>query len=248
MQSSGFDSILAFGDSFVAGAELDGPTSSSVKDKAFPAILGRMLQIPVYNFGWSGGSNQRSVRILAETLLAYPNSLVLFFYTDHARNEYFRPDLPSHLPEDPTGYSPLGPGWDHSSIDMDCRKLNRLYYENFYHDTTEYNNYREYNMLLQVQLICEKYSKDYVQIFGFPGSLNEKVNSQQSVLAAVDRSKILRFPGKLWSNDGWNLGYGNLIEWVKESGYPTGYAHMLHEGHQALANLLLEHLKVNHDI
>lgn len=243
-----FDSILAFGDSFVAGAELDGPTSSSVKDQAFPAILGRMLDVPVYNFGWSGGSNQRSLRIMPEILLQHPNSLVLFFYTDHARSEYFRPDLPDHLPQDPTGYSPLGPAWDHDSIDMICRKLNRLYYANFYHDTSEYNNYREYNSLLNVQLICEQFAKDYVQIFGFPNSANEKIPAQQLVFEAVDKSKILKFPGDIWSEEGWNLGFGNLIEWVRQSGFPVGYAHMLHEGHEALARLILQHLKTNYDI
>lgn len=237
-----FDNILAFGDSFVAGAELDGPTSQDVKHKAFPAILGRMLNKPVYNFGWGGGSNQRSLRLLPEKLLEYPNSLILFFYSDHSRNEYFRPDLPSHLPTDSTGYSPLGSPWSHPCIESHSRELNNLFYKNFYRDSTEYNNYKEYNTLLTVQLFCEKFAKNYVQIFGFANIIPTKVNEQTKLLDVIDTSKLLKFPGDTWEIEGWNLGYGNLIEWVKNNNFPVGISHMLHEGHQALADLIYTHL------
>ena len=235
-------SVLALGDSFVAGAELLGTTSTEAKHLAFPALLGSALKVPVFNYGWSGGSNQRSIRLLPEKLLQHPNSLVLFFYTEHNRAEYFRPDLPSTLPTDETGYSPIGIPWSHHCIDARTRDLNKLYYKNFYHDTSCYNNYREYNMLLTVQIFCERYASNYLHIFGFPGSLHQKVSGQQCVLDQIDCSKILKFPSNTWSDEGWNYGFGNLIEWVKDKKFPVGSTHMLHEGHRALSELILAHL------
>lgn len=235
-------SILALGDSFVTGAELLGPTSTEAKHLAFPNLLGNSLKVPVFNYGWAGGSNQRSLRLLPEKLLQHPHSLVLFFHTEHSRTEYFRPDLPQTLPQDETGYSPIGTPWSHPCIDATTRKINDLYYKEFYHDTSRYNNYREYNMLLTVQVLCERYASDYLHIFGFPGSVHQKVSNQQCVLDQIDCSKILKFPSNTWSDEGWNYGFGNLIEWVQKEKFPVGLTHMLHEGHRALAELILAHL------
>lgn len=237
-----FDSIIAFGDSNVAGAELDGPTSTAVHDQAFPAILGKKWNIPVYNYAWSGGSNNRSLRLFPEKLLQHSNSLVLFFYTDFSRNEYFRPDLDDTLPTDDTGYSPIGIGWHHDSIASETRDLSTLYYRHFYHDTSQYNNYREYNAIMTVQLFCEKYARDYVQIFGFPGCINNKTDNQSILLERINFDKILKFPGQTWTEDGWNMGHGNLIEWVEKNHIPQGLCHMLHQGHEMLAKLIENHL------
>ena len=237
-----FDSIVAFGDSHVAGAELDGPQSTDVKDQAFPAILGKRWNVPVYNYSWSGGSNDRSLRLLPEKLLQHPNSLVIFFYTDFSRNEYVTPDLDDTLATDDTGYSPLGVCWDHDCIAATTRNLSNSYYKNFYHDTLHYNNYREYNTILTVQLFCEKYARDHVQIFGFPRCLNAHTENQSILLKEIDFDKILKFPGNTWSDEGWNMGHGHLLEWVKKENIPFGAFHMLHEGHKKLADLIERHI------
>jgi len=237
-----FDCILAFGDSTVAGTELDNDVFYEAKHKSFPAILGQRLGIPVHNFAWPGGSNDRSFRLLPEKLLQHPNSLVIFFYTEWSRNEYFRPDLPDYLPSDDTGYSPLGLSWLHESVSPTTKDLVTTYYKNFYHDTQEYNNYRQYNMMLMVQMLCQKYAKDFIHVFGFPACLTDKVDKQKIILDQIDRSKILKFPGETWSTDGWNLSYGNLIEWVEKNKFPIGLSHMLLLSHEKLADLIESHL------
>ena len=55
--------------------------------------------------------------------------------------------------------------------------------------------------------------------------------------------KILKFPSQIWSDKGYNCGYGNWYEWARNMAFPFGECHILHEGHEALANLIINKLQ-----
>lgn len=90
---------MAFGDSNVAGCELINDSALTyrplieideiTKPQAFPAELGRLLDVPVKNFSMSAGSNARSLRLLWQHLPNHKNALVLFGYTSNDRSEFF---------------------------------------------------------------------------------------------------------------------------------------------------------------
>ena len=103
-----FKSVLAFGDSHVAGCEIlgsqlvkeyltgNGPLEemdSQTKPFSFPNQLADMLKIPCYNYALSGGSNERSLRL--------PAQHVMDMNPIHIRR--VSQDLnPNDIPEDPT--------------------------------------------------------------------------------------------------------------------------------------------------
>ena len=99
-----FESVLAFGDSHVAGCELANKYSledylsgsitieqadASGKELAFPKLVAEHLNVPCYNYAMSGGSNPRSLRLLIQAVQTHPHSLVLFSYTSTDRSEMY---------------------------------------------------------------------------------------------------------------------------------------------------------------
>jgi hypothetical protein len=234
-----FDSIIAFGDSTTAGCELIPKCIDWDKTKklSFPNILADTLKIPCYNYAWPGGSNDRSLRLLPEALLSHPNSLVLFTYTSFDRTEFFTTN--EHFPQDHTGYYGVGINWDLINTIKQHKDLNQFYLKNLYEDTAKYNRYKIFNTMLLAQLLCEKYSKRYFQIFLYD-SLLLSPNFQNSVFEELDKEKIYKFD---YGNDSisWkdnNEGFGSLRHWAKMKGYsfcPGG-----HIGQDAHTNFAME--------
>ena len=105
-----FESVLAFGDSNVAGCELAGglekfrtrayktgnvsieEVDAPGKLLAFPQIVADRFNIPCYNYAMTGSSNDRNLRLLTEAVQEHPNSLVLFGYTWTDRTEFYYPN------------------------------------------------------------------------------------------------------------------------------------------------------------
>jgi len=105
-----FNTVLAFGDSHVAGCEIiddlitlpgsdwqDFQKSDQLtKPFAFPNLVAKYYDIPCYNYSMSGGSNARSLRVLSSVIQQHPNSLVLFGYTSAGRTEFYIPGKDSY--------------------------------------------------------------------------------------------------------------------------------------------------------
>jgi hypothetical protein len=103
-------SVLAFGDSTPAGCELAGPleqfkTRAYLTGKktieeldlpgkllTFPQKVADHFNVPCYNYAMTGGSNDRSIRLLIEAVQEHPDSLVLFGWGRPHLKDIFYPD------------------------------------------------------------------------------------------------------------------------------------------------------------
>jgi hypothetical protein len=177
-------SVLAFGDSTPAGCELAGPleqfrTRAYLTGKktieeldapgkllTFPQKVADHLQVPCYNFAMSGGSNNRSLRLLIQAVQDYPDSLVLF--------SWGRPDLTElYQPEGGIGCDKdnfFQAGTDNFDSDMN-KKWCEIYQ---YH-----NNLRQ--LAFCVDAICRIHAIDFLQIPLYlkstdPGHLPDNAN------------------------------------------------------------------------
>jgi len=215
-----YKNVLAFGDSTTAGCELANTVNwEETKKLSFPNQLADMLGVPCYNYSWPGGSNDRSLRLLPEALLSYPDSLVLFTYTSFDRTEFFTKD--PTLPQSADGYSGLGTCWLKVQSSKFHQALNNTYLKDFYTDTDPYNRYKVYNMMLMVQLLCKSYAKNFVHIFLYNRLLLSPVY-QESVYKELDTKHIHQFDfaqeNVHWDSN--NEGYGSLNYWARMKKYP----------------------------
>ena len=234
-------SVIAFGDSTTAGCELiDGSEEwAETKKLSFANTLAAKMSVPCFNYSWPGGSNDRSLRLLPEKILQHPNSLVLFCYTNFDRSEFFMSKKNSKLNDPDSGdqYSPVGINWLHVETDKEHYQLNTLYLKNCYSSRIGYNNYKEYNSLLTVQLFCEKFASCYLQIFLYP-NLIFSPDFQSTVFDAIDKAHIYQFDTANdfpWRTN--NEGFGNLQDWAKWHNYqmcPGG--HIGQEAHDKFAS------------
>jgi len=235
-----FDSIIAFGDSTTAGYELivDSVNWEETKKLSFSNTLAKKYSVPCYNYAWPGGSNDRSLRLLPEKLLQHPNSLVLFCYTNFDRTEFFFPKVKCELDNPDFGdqYSPLGINWSTVDTNKEHKKLNELYLKYFYNSRVAYNNYKEYNSLLTVQLLCERFAKYYVQIFLYP-NLIFPPDFQAEVFNAINKKYIYTFDTAHdfpWQTN--NQGFGNLYDWARWYNYEfCSGGHIGQEAHNKFA-------------
>jgi len=177
-----YSCILAFGDSLLAGAELDGKFSEYMhligmnkmsikqmdnltKHLAFPQLLANQLNIPCHNFAMSGGSNERSLRLLIKHIQNYENPLILFGYTAHIRKEYYYPPSNNSLIKDEDSFAQVGSivsfwhGQENGKAIRSHNNLNSLYLKHFLH---EYDNLTEIAMC--VEGIVKYFSHDVIHL------------------------------------------------------------------------------------
>lgn len=161
------ESVLAFGDSTAAGCELAGPleqfrTRAYLTGKktieeldapgkllTFPQKIANYLNVPCHNYAMSGGSNDRSIRLLIQAVLEYPNSLVLF--------SWGRPDLKDIY------YPDGGIGCDKDNFfqagtDNFETAFNKQWIETYHY----YNNLEQ--QMFCVDAICRTHAVDFLQI------------------------------------------------------------------------------------
>ena len=222
-----FKSVLAFGDSHVAGCELSDKLSledclknnilieeadEPGKALAFPKIVADALGVPCYNYAMTGGSNARSLRLLAKAIQEHPNSLVLFGYTCTDRAEFYYPDRGTFLGRDKDNFMQVGVQWDIVGIKHPINDFFVNHIVRFYNDLEQ--------VMFYSSCACEKYDS---QIIHLPLFLENVPNIEN-----------------LFDYE----GHKNYITWCDARGFKKlPYYHYDIEAHRALAQLILKSLK-----
>ena len=159
-------SVLSFGDSTASGAELAGPLpirsrayltgkvsmeeiDAPGKLLTFPQKVADQLGVPCYNYAMSGGSNDRSLRLLIEAVQEHPDSLVLFCWGRPDLVELYHP--PGGIGCDKDNLFQAGP----NNFDSD---LNRKWV-----DIYQYRNNLD-QLAFCVDAICRLHAVDFLQI------------------------------------------------------------------------------------
>jgi hypothetical protein len=218
-----FESVLAFGDSHVAGCELDNKynlddyltgritieqADFSGKELSFPKIIADELGVPCYNYAMSGGSNSRSLRLLIQAVQQYPNSLVLFGYTSTDRAECYYPE--ESLGKDADNFLQLGMQWE----GIFKNPINDSYIKHLH----PYNNLKE--LMFCVDSICAGYAKDYLHLPLFP----EQVPNVDNLFTFE--------------------GHNNYLSWCESNNFKQlPHFHYGQDAHHRLANLILKEIK-----
>jgi hypothetical protein len=223
-----FESVLAFGDSHVAGCELDNQynlddylsgnitieeADASGKLLAFPQRVADHLNVPCYNYAMSGGSNARSLRLLIQAVQTHPNSLVLFGYTSTDRSEMYHPT--GGLGCDSDKFLQLGVQWN----GVFTSAINNFYIKNLH----PRNNLAE--LMFCVDNICSGYAADYLHLPLFA----EQV---------PDVDNVFKFEG-----------YNDYLTWCKARSFKQlAHYHYEHAAHVALAKLIIKEIRWPGDI
>lgn len=225
-----FQSVLAFGDSHVAGCELSNKyrldqycsgeisieeADSAGKELAFPKIVADRLGVPCYNYAMTGGSNSRSLRKLISAIQEHPNSLVLFGYTCTDRNEFYFPDRGHYLGKDSDNFLQVGMQWRGKIASAKLKNpLNDLYVDEI---IRPYNNLKDLAFI--VENVCMLNALSYRHIPLFPETF-------------PDVDNLLDFEGC--------ENYLNWCNYKKFNRLP--YLHYGIDAHQSLAELILKDL------
>ena len=222
-----FQSVLAFGDSHVAGCELSNKYSfedyssgritleeadAPGKELAFPQIVADHLKIPCYNYAMTGGSNSRSIRLLVNALQEHPNSLVLFGYTCTDRTEFYYPDKGNFLGRDRDNFIQVGMQWLGKVQGKMKHPINDFYVDEL---LRPYNNLPE--LMFIVDNLCTGWASDFLHIPLFPEGVPNVEN-------------LFDFQG-----------HGNYLDWCKAQEFKQlPFYHYGQEAHNELARLIIE--------
>lgn len=224
-----FHSVLAFGDSHVAGCELSDKYSfedytsgnisieeadASGKEFAFPQIVADRLKVPCYNYAMTGGSNDRSLRLLIRAIQQHPNSLVLFGYTCTDRTEFYYPDKGNYLGRDQDNFIQVGMQWKGKVEKSMPHPINDLYVNEI---LRPYNNLNE--LMFIVDNLCTGWATDFLHLPLFPEGVSEVDN-------------LFNFEG-----------HENYLDWCRAKGFKQlPFYHYGKEAHQELAELIIKDL------
>lgn len=226
-----FQSVLAFGDSHVAGCELSNeiPLSEYTSGKvsieeadapgkclAFPQIVADALNVPCYNYAMSGGSNARSLRLLIQAVQEHPNSLVLFGYTCTDRTEFYYPDEGVFLGRDKDNFIQVGLQWEGQIKRAGMpHPINDVFIK---HLLRPYNNITE--LMFLVDNICTLYTVDFLHL--------PLVTEQFTPM-----DNVFNFEG-----------HGSYAKWCIEKKFKQlPYLHYDQEAHNELAKLIIKEIK-----
>lgn len=238
-----FESILAFGDSNVAAAEAvpqlaphyDAMVQGHItmldvdaisKPYSFANQLADRMAIPCYNFAMSGGSNNRSLRLLTQHIRQYPRSLVLFGYTSTDRMEFYYPDPGVFYARDSDNFIQTGMQWQHRRTNLTdltagthtawpTHPINDMFVEKI---LRAHNNLPE--IMSCVDAVCHRWGARVIHLPLFPEQIPQGIDS------------VFDFEGQ-----------GHWIRWCKSKKFvPTARWHFDHTAHDQLSQLLLAYL------
>jgi len=241
-----FESILAFGDSNVAGAEAvpqlaqhyDAMVRGHItmedvdaisKPYSFANCLAARLGIPCHNFAMSGGSNPRSLRLLTQHIRQHPRSLVLFGYTSTDRMEFYYPDPGVFYARDSDQFIQTGMQWHHRRTNLTDLTASTMpaisgWPPHPINDMVVEKILRPHNNLWEVMTcvdaVCHRWGSRVLHLPLFP----------EQIPTAID--SVFDFEGQ-----------GHWIRWCKWKKFvPTARWHFEHTAHDQLSQLLFEHL------
>lgn len=227
-----YKSVIAFGDSFVAGYGLDENITKNVRQFAsilqmdqrtmpytFPNRLAAQLGIPCDNYAMSGASNQRSLRKLYDVLSCsdVQDSLVLFGYTSTDRCEFrdnsLVPGAFKYFNQDDSNFLQIQTDLIESSLKIHPASK-------FYAQCLELDYQNTGQIMFYVDAACHRHGVDCVHI---PCVQFEK-----------------RFiPKNLFSFDGCD----NFVDWCKHNNYQElPCRHFEKAAHEKFATLLIDYL------
>lgn len=225
-----FQSVLAFGDSHVAGCELskeysfEDYTSGKItieeadapgKKLCFANTVANHLNIPCYNYAMTGGSNDRSIRLLVNAVQEHPNSLVIFGYTCVDRTEFYYPDNGTFLGRDKDNFIQVGMQWEGRVKNSMKHPINNIYIKSI---LRPYNNLTQ--LMFLVDSICTRWSANFLHISLFPEHLPKVDN-------------LFNFEG-----------YGNYLNWCKAKDFKQlPFYHYGQDAHNTLAQLILREVQ-----
>lgn len=256
-----FSQILAFGASHVAGYQLlpvdykklqYGAVSldeidDQTKTLAFPQQLANLLDIPCINYARTGASEDRSLRLLPEALIQYPNSLVIFAWNTIHRAEFFYPDNGKFLSRDKQGYLQVGLQWNDSDswwsrlgsyLEKTNNPLNNIFLKKFFRPTDGINNYKLFNNMLYFETMCKQYAADYRHFF-ISNDIVVDAHLQTILWDSLDKSKLIKF-----GIDS-NLGYGSYVSYHdQKKSIKLDQGHYNLEAHKHTARYIYETLGI----
>lgn len=202
--------LLTIGDSFTYGEEL------SDRNKAWPHILGKLLDYEVTNLGQPGCSNNAMVRTAIEHSNEY--DLIVVAWSHFARQQV----------ADENGTWDVWPGSNDIFFTGDLKYRKELihYVSRYHSDDFLYNEYVINVILLQKYL--ESQSLRYVMLDSFGNHQCEQRNTN-SLISQVNQEHFLGWPNE------------SMMEWAY--GTPKGPSgHFLEQGHQLVAEKINEHI------
>jgi hypothetical protein len=239
MDTSKIENVLAFGDSFVAGAEINldwyhkfnlyitGNLNYNLLDECSkpytsPDKVAKYFNVPCYNFAITGGSNDRSLRILTNEVTKYKNSLILFGYTSTDRKEFYYPDSGNFLARDNDNFIQVGMQWEKDKDEV----KNATIKHPFNHDYIE-KIARPYNNLYQTMLCTESIARiNGHMIIHIPLMFEILPDTISSILPFGD--------------------YNNYYDWSRANQFEEGkWGHFKEESHIALAKHIIEYIEIN---
>lgn len=244
-----YKSVIAFGDSHVAGCELtagdhvvdylSGKISLEDMDAenrllSFPNYVAKALGVPCYNYGLSGGSNERSMRLLPRALAEHPDSLVLFGYTAQNRREFYYNDEGKFLGRDQDNFIQVGIQWYNTKVSDIAGKsgvkhpINDMFVEKFMRW-----DQGDHTSIINSMFYAEQACENIIHIFFF----RDLYDTENPVCKLLNPANILNFNGTQ------NAGYGSYQEWADGMGHhrlPMG--HFDQSVHNKLGELILSHI------
>lgn len=255
-----FSQLLAFGDSHTAG-HLTAPVDLDLmwtgikplreyddesKEFAFPNVLANRYKIPCTNYAMSGGSTDRSIRLLPQALANNPNSIVLFSFNNIDRSEIFYPKETKCPAKDSTDYVQVGINWVakqtaslrlfHFLNRRTEHPLNDLFLKKFSYSPAGHNNYKIFNSMLYVESLCKLHAVDFRYFFIGKDVITD-IHLQSEIWNLIDKTKIIKLPGNS------NQGYGSYVEFhTLNNSVGVGQGHYDKQAHVDFANYLYDNM------
>lgn len=207
--------IYAIGDSFTYGDELDS------QEQAWPAVLSKLLDRPVTNWGKSAAGNTRSVKRAIDAVLDSAE-MIIIGWTDPIRHEF----------ADERGIYDIWAGRNFRAFQRDnTHRIDLIKYLTAY-DVPEYYYAQWLRQIILVQSLCKLHNIPCVMFIACAAnhSHDDFAGNWPKLLDAVDQSQ---FVGGMTTN---------VQIWTY--GLPKGpNNHTLELGHRVIAEKIYEHIR-----
>lgn len=212
--------LYTVGDSFTYGQELANPA-----EHAWPRLVANGLGYQLINDGHPGVGNEYMIKKTIKAISDLKPNLVIVAWTSSGRVEF----------ADEWGAYDIWPGCNSRVFDADSkleyRKQIIKYITAYNNEEHEYRRWLRQIILLQSFLTC--YNVNYRFVSAFDNQQrSEKYNKNiQGYTSMIDLSKFIGWPTE------------GFVEWAYGTPHGPG-GHPLEEGHQLIAEKILETLRI----